>query len=121
MKFFTHICYGKFEKIYPQLLQLPIDNYDLEIANRDFHLYPQLKRYPFTKNLSLGVIDVHSHEIETADRVQSLIEKALTVIPAQQLWISPDCGLKTRTVDEAKQKLEVMATAVHQLRKRFLQ
>lgn len=116
IEFFTHICYGKFEKIYPPMLDLPIDNYDLEIANRDFQILPLLQKYPFTKKLSLGVLDVHSHEIESPQRIKNLLDQALTVIPAERLWVSPDCGLKTRTVEEAKRKLEVMARTVREFR-----
>jgi 5-methyltetrahydropteroyltriglutamate--homocysteine methyltransferase len=74
------------------------------------------RRDPFTKELSVGVLDVHSHEVETPETVRARIEKALQLLPKESLWIDPDCGLKTRTIDEAKGKLINMLDAVRRLR-----
>jgi 5-methyltetrahydropteroyltriglutamate--homocysteine methyltransferase len=114
--FIVHICYGAFEYIYPQMLQLPVHNFDLEMSNSDLDLVELFRRHPFTKDLSFGVIDVHSHIIETVEQVKERIEKALGVLNPKQLWIDPDCGLKTRTEEEAIAKLEVMVRATREIR-----
>jgi 5-methyltetrahydropteroyltriglutamate--homocysteine methyltransferase len=110
--FITHACYGAFELIYPGMLDLAVDNFDLEMANNDLGLLEVFRRKPFTKDISFGVVDVHSHSMEKADDVRRRLEQALTVIDRDQIWVDPDCGLKTRTVDEAIEKLRLcVATA----------
>jgi len=113
----THICYGDFEKIYPAVLKMPVHRIDLEMSNSGFDLLPYFRRHKFTKDIGYGVLDVHSHHIETKKEVKSRIELALKVLPAQQVWVDPDCGLKTRTVEEALAKLKVMMAAVKEMRK----
>lgn len=114
----SHICYGEFERIYPGLLELPVRQLDLEAANGNYALLDLLARHPWPKekDLALGVVDVHSHRLESIEEVQSAIRRALDIIPAENLYIDPDCGLKTRTWEEAYQKLEVIAQAVQGLR-----
>lgn len=114
--FITHICYGAFEFIYPRMLDLPVHNFDLEMSNSGLDLISLLKKDPFTKDFSFGVVDVHSHVTETPVIVKERIEKALQVIRPEALWVDPDCGLKTRTVEEAQGKLRSMVKAVRELR-----
>lgn len=114
--FLTHICYGAFEFIYPQMLNLPVDNFDLEMSNSGLDLIGLFEKDPFTKDLSFGVLDVHSHVVETPKVVKERIEKALQVIRPEALWVDPDCGLKTRTVEEAQEKLRAMMAAVREVR-----
>jgi 5-methyltetrahydropteroyltriglutamate--homocysteine methyltransferase len=114
--FITHICYGAFEFIYPQMLDLPVDNFDLEMSNSGLDLIGLFEKDPFTKDLSFGVLDVHSHAVETPGVVKERIEKALQVLRPETLWVDPDCGLKTRTVEEAQGKLRAMVKAVREVR-----
>jgi 5-methyltetrahydropteroyltriglutamate--homocysteine methyltransferase len=114
--FITHICYGDFASIYPDMLELPVHIFDLEMANSNYDLLELLKTSPFSKKLSLGVIDVHSHVIETKEQVKQGIYKALELLPPDRLLIDPDCGLKTRTVEEAQAKLRVMKEATDEVR-----
>lgn len=114
----SHICYGEFESIYPELLHLPVDQLDLEAANGNYALLELIARFPWpsSKELALGVVDVHTHRVESLDEVKAGIRRALEIIPAQNLYIDPDCGLKTRTWEESKAKLAVIADAVRQVR-----
>jgi 5-methyltetrahydropteroyltriglutamate--homocysteine methyltransferase len=114
--FVTHICYGAFEFIYPQMLNLPVDNFDLEMSNSGLDLIGLFEQDPFTKDLSFGVLDVHSHVVETPAVVKERIERALEVTRPETLWVDPDCGLKTRTVEEAQGKLRAMMEAVREVR-----
>ena len=117
--FITHICYGSFEKIYPAMLELPVQNFDLEMSNSDLDMLEQFKRHPFTKDITFGVVDVHSHEIEDVETIKSRIVKALEYLPKDAVWIDPDCGLKTRSVDEAKAKMTNIQAAVKAVRAKF--
>lgn len=114
--FICHVCYGAFEFIYPQMLRLPVQNFDLEMSNSDLDLVELFRRHPFTKDISFGVIDVHSHVVEKVEQVKSRIHRALEVLNPRQVWIDPDCGLKTRTEEEAVAKLRVMVEATKQVR-----
>jgi len=114
--FITHICYGAFEFIYPKMLELPVENFDLETSNSGLDLLNLFAQQPFTKDFSFGVVDVHSHQIESPGLVQDRIRKALNLLPKEAIWVDPDCGLKTRTVDEAKEKLRTVVTATRAIR-----
>lgn len=104
----THICYGDVPKIYPAMLRLAVDQLDLALKNEEFALLETFRTAPFTKDIGLGVVDAHSHRIESVEEVADGIRRTLAVIPAEQIYVSPDCGLKTRTVDETIGKLRVM-------------
>lgn len=112
----THICYGDFHKAYPKMLEIPVDQIDLEFANSDYSLLEAFDDHPFTKFIGLGVTDVHSHRIEDVEEIISGIKRSLERIPAERVFVDPDCGLKTRTVDEAKAKLTNIKEAVDAVR-----
>ena len=109
--FITHACYGAFKYIYPGMLQMPVDNFDLEMSNSDLDLLALFRSQPFTKDISFGVVDVHNHQIEDPATVRKRVEQALSILPKEKIWVDPDCGLKTRTVDEAIEKLRVCVVA----------
>ncbi len=117
-KTISHVCYGDFDTILPGLFDLPVDQLDLEAANQNFALLDLLARHPWPKDkeLALGVVDVHTHRIESVDEVNAGIRRAMEIIPLDNLLIDPDCGLKTRTWEEAEEKLRVMARAVQAVR-----
>jgi 5-methyltetrahydropteroyltriglutamate--homocysteine methyltransferase len=114
--FIIHACYGAFETIYPDMLALPVDNLDLAISNSGLDLLKIFEKDPFTKDLSLGVLDVHSYRVETPAEVKDRIMRGVGVLPKEQVWVDPDCGLKTRTVEEAVGKLRSMQVAVNEVR-----
>jgi len=112
----SHICYGDFTLIYPRILHLAVDQLDLEFANSNFANLEIFEHPKFTKEIAVGVLDVHSHIIEKKDEVKENIKKALDVFPIEKVYIDPDCGLKTRTPEEAKGKLKVMVEAVREIK-----
>jgi 5-methyltetrahydropteroyltriglutamate--homocysteine methyltransferase len=112
----VHACFGAFETIYPGLLDLPVDNLDLAISHSALDLLAMFGKDPFIKDLSLGVLDVHTHTVEAADDVRTRIRRGTTVLPADRIWVDPDCGLKTRTVEESRAKLGAMMSAVRAAR-----
>ncbi len=112
----THICYGDFHNAYPKMLEIPVDQIDLEFANSEYSLLDEFSNNPFTKYVGLGISDVHSHELEPVEDLVDGIRRALKHIPPDRIFVDPDCGLKTRTVDEAKEKLTNIKKAVDVVR-----
>lgn len=119
-KTISHMCYGDFAELYPKLLELPVDQLDLEMANSDYDLVELFKKTPFTKEIGLGVLDVHNHSIESKEIIKKRIQTILEVIPPERIYVDPDCGLKTRTMEESKAKLTNMIEAVRELKKELL-
>ncbi len=119
-KTITHICYGDFKTIGPKLGKLPVDQIDLEFANRDFELLQFFKGRRFPKEVGLGVVDVHSHRIESKDEVIRNLKQALKVFKPDQIYVDPDCGLKTRTPEEATEKLRVVVEAAKAVREELM-
>jgi len=109
--FVVHACYGDLESVYPDMLDLPVHNLDLELANSDLGLLDQFTKSPFTKDLSLGVTDVHVRKVPTPDLVRKRLKRALALLAPEQVWVDPDCGLKTRTVEEAISHLRAIQEA----------
>jgi len=114
--FITHICYGAFEHIYPRMLDMPVDNFDLEMSNSGLDMLALFRKNAFTKDISFGVVDVHSHVIEPAAVVERNLREGLKVLPKESVWVDPDCGLKTRTVEEAVEKMRTLVNVAKALR-----
>ena len=117
-KTITHVCYGDFARVFHQIASLPVDQLDLEMANSGYDLLELIRQHgdEFQRELAMGVVDVHSHVTETVEDVKAGIKKGLEVLPPERLYIDPDCGLKTRTWQEAEAKLRVMVQAVREVK-----
>lgn len=111
-----HTCYGNYNEIFEYFNKLPVDQIDLEMSNSGLDLLDRFKREPLKKEIAFGVVDVHSHVIEPEALIRERIEKALTIFPPAKLFIDPDCGLKTRSVEEAQAKLRNMVAAARATR-----
>ena len=107
----SHICYGDFKTIYPRILDLPVDQLDLEFANSGYSNLDVFKTPKFTKKIAYGVLDIHSHRVETVEEIVAGIKKGLQVFDAELMMIDPDCGLKTRLMEETVEKLRNMVAA----------
>ncbi len=112
-----HVCFGKIERLFPAVLDYPIDQLDLEMANSQFRLLGVLKEYGFDKELGFGVVDVHTTNVESVEFVKNAIRMALDVVPPEKLYIDPDCGLKRLPRDVALAKLKVMVQAAKEIRR----
>lgn len=113
----SHICYGDFAAIYPKVLELPVDQLDLAMHNYEYRWLSLFDRHPFTKELAIGVVDVHSHRLESVEEAADGIRKGLKYVSADRLLPHPDCGLKTRTVEESEEKCRVVVEATKVVRK----
>ena len=118
-EFHTHICYGEVELIYPDMLRLPVKQIHLAFKNTNFEYLKLLEEHPFDsdKDLGVGVVDVHTHLMEPVAEVKDGIRRTLALLPPERVWILPDCGLKTRTVEEAEGKLRVMMDATREVKR----
>ena len=112
----THICYGDFHRAYPKMLEIPVDQIDLEFANSDYSLLDAFADHPFTKYIGLGISDVHTHSLEPVEEMAEGLRRSLKLLSPDKVFVDPDCGLKTRTEDEAKAKLTNIKEAVDQVR-----
>lgn len=120
--FILHMCYGNLQEVYPSLDSLPVDNIDLELSSSWSRRAPLFQTKPFGKDLTAGVVDVHSHRMEDPKAIRKRVEEIAETLPAGRgesgLWIGTDCGLKTRTEEEAVKKLRILREAVATLRDR---
>jgi 5-methyltetrahydropteroyltriglutamate--homocysteine methyltransferase len=113
----SHIGYGDFAAIYPRVLDLPVDQLDLAMANYEYRWLQLFDKNPFTKELAIGIVDVHQHETETVAVAAEGIRKGLRYVAKERLLPHPDCGLKTRTVEESEEKCRVVVEATKVVRK----
>ncbi|MFC6717377.1 methionine synthase [Natrialbaceae archaeon GCM10025810] len=106
-----HVCYGDYSRIYPEILEFPVDEFDLELANGDYEQLDVFKDPDFTKDLALGVTDVHVAEVESVEQIERNILKGLEIVPPEQLVVSPDCGVKLLPREVAYGKMANMVEA----------
>jgi 5-methyltetrahydropteroyltriglutamate--homocysteine methyltransferase len=112
----THMCYAEFGDILAAIADMDADVVSLEAARSHLAIAHKLGSPDFPRAVGLGVYDVHSPRVPSAEEIASLVREALTLIPAERLWITPDCGLKTRAWPEVRQALTNLVAATHQVR-----
>ena len=110
-----HVCYGDYSRIYPEMLEYPVDEYDLELANGNYEQLDVFTADEFTKDLALGVVDAHVAEVESVAEIKENIKRGFEVVPPQRLTVSPDCGLKLLPREVAYGKMENMVQAAREV------
>jgi 5-methyltetrahydropteroyltriglutamate--homocysteine methyltransferase len=115
----THLCYSEFGVVHDAIDRLDADVTSIESARSRGEVVPELKRSGFARGIGPGVYDIHSPRVPSEDEVQELLEAAVASIPQRQVWVNPDCGLKTRGYDETVASLENMLTATRAVRARL--
>ena len=110
-----HVCYGDYSRIYPQLLDYPIDEFDVELCNDDYEQIDVFADPEFTHDLALGVVDAHHAEVEPVEEIKENILEGFKVVPPEQLTVSPDCGLKLLPREVAFRKMENMVQAAREV------
>lgn len=115
----THMCYSEFNDIIQAIAQLDADVITIETSRSDMELLTAFEKFNYPNEIGPGVYDIHSPRIPTIDEIVLLIEKAAELIPVQQLWINPDCGLKTRNWQETEAALKNMIAAAALLRVKY--
>ncbi len=112
----THMCYSEFNDIIRTIEDMDADVISIETARSGNELLKIFKDVGYKQEVGPGVYDIHSPRIPSVDEILKQIKLLLEVLPAKQLWINPDCGLKTRKWEEVKPSLHNMTKAVKILR-----
>jgi len=112
----THMCYSEFNDIIGAIAAMDADVITIETSRSSMELLDAFDDFQYPNEIGPGVYDIHSPNIPSQAHIVDLMQKAATRIPAQRLWINPDCGLKTRTWDEVLPALRNMVAAAHTLR-----
>ncbi|MFC4357061.1 methionine synthase [Halobium salinum] len=110
-----HVCYGDYSRIYPEINDYPIDEFDVELCNGDYEQIETFADGQFAPDLALGVVDAHTAEVEPVEDIKENILQGLKVVPPEKLTVSPDCGLKLLPRDIAYGKMENMVEAARQV------
>ncbi|HET8608480.1 MAG TPA: 5-methyltetrahydropteroyltriglutamate--homocysteine S-methyltransferase [Burkholderiales bacterium] len=115
----THMCYSEFNDILPAIAQLDADVITIETSRSRMELLKGFAGFDYPNDIGPGVYDIHSPRVPDEIEMLQLLESALQVIPAERLWINPDCGLKTRGWPETQAALGHMVAAARVLRGRL--
>ncbi|MDQ7733496.1 5-methyltetrahydropteroyltriglutamate--homocysteine S-methyltransferase [Halomonas sp. SpR1] len=115
----THMCYSEFNDIIGAIAALDADVITIETSRSDMHLLDAFQDFAYPNEIGPGVYDIHTPNIPEVSWMVDLMEKALEKIPAERLWINPDCGLKTRNWAEVEPALANMVEAAKLLRQRY--
>ena len=113
----THMCYSEFNDIIQNIADLDADVITIECSRSQMELLNAFSDFNYPNDIGPGVYDIHSPRVPSKEEMVDLIEKAAKVIPADQLWVNPDCGLKTRHWEETEKDLIEMVAATKELRK----
>lgn len=116
----THMCYCEFNDFINPIRALDADVISLETSRSHGELIHSLKENPYELGIGLGVYDIHSPRVPSVEEMSAILDESLAVIPKEQFWINPDCGLKTRQETETVASLENMVKAAQVLRNRVL-
>jgi len=108
----THMCYSEFNDIIKTIEAMDADVITIENTRSGNELLKIFTETGYSNQIGPGVYDIHSPRVPTVDEFINQIEKIIDVLPAEQLWINPDCGLKTRKWDEVRPSLRHMVQAV---------
>lgn len=112
----THMCYSEFNDIISDIAAMDADVITIETSRSQMELLDAFADFNYPNDIGPGVYDIHSPRIPSKDEMVSLMDKASAVIDPKQLWVNPDCGLKTRAWPETKAALEAMVEAARSLR-----
>lgn len=112
----THMCYSEFNDIIDSIAAMDADVITIECSRSQMELLDAFADFKYPNDIGPGVYDIHSPRVPSRDEMVYLMNKARAVIPADQLWVNPDCGLKTRHWEETKKALIEMVQAAKELR-----
>ena len=110
-----HVCYGDYSRIYPEMLEYPVHEYDVELANGDYDQLSVFTEPSFTKDFAMGVVDVHDATVERVETIKERIVKGFEVVPPERLTVSPDCGMKLLPRQVAYEKMANMVQAAREV------
>lgn len=115
----THMCYSEFNDILPEIAAMDADVITIETSRSDMELLRGFSDFRYPNEIGPGVYDIHSPRVPSVEEMTRLLGKALAVIPAKNLWVNPDCGLKTRGWPETEAALRNMVIATRRVREQL--
>jgi 5-methyltetrahydropteroyltriglutamate--homocysteine methyltransferase len=115
----THMCYSEFNDIIGAVAAMDADVISIETSRSAMELLDAFATFAYPNDIGPGVYDIHNPRVPTQQEMETLLDKALQVLSPQQLWVNPDCGLKTRGWAEVKPALIAMVAAAKAVRHRL--
>lgn len=115
----THMCYSDFKDCLPEITAMDADVITIETSRSGLQLLEVFHQQGYPNAIGPGVYDIHSPRIPSADNMRTVIDGALETIPAERLWVNPDCGLKTRNWDDTRAALAEMVKMTKEVRAQF--
>ena len=112
----THMCYSEFNDIIQNIADMDADVITIECSRSQMELLDVFADFKYPNEIGPGVYDIHSPRVPSRTEMVKLLEKASAVVPVGQLWVNPDCGLKTRHWEETKKALIEMVAAAKEMR-----
>ena len=115
----THMCYSEFNDIIQAIAQMDADVISIETSRSNMELLDAFVHFNYPNEVGPGVYDIHSPRVPTQEQMTALIKKASELLPIRNIWVNPDCGLKTRGWPEVKLALSKMVQSAKELREAF--
>jgi 5-methyltetrahydropteroyltriglutamate--homocysteine methyltransferase len=112
----THMCYSEFNDIIAAIAHMDADVISIETSRSQMELLDAFVDFKYPNQIGPGVYDIHSPRVPSQNEMEALLRKALDVLSPTQIWVNPDCGLKTRGWAEVKPALESMVASAKKLR-----
>ncbi|MFW6254408.1 MAG: 5-methyltetrahydropteroyltriglutamate--homocysteine S-methyltransferase [Chitinivibrionales bacterium] len=112
----THMCYSSFGEIIEQIARMDFDVISIEASRSDVAILKDFADISFDRQIGLGVWDIHSPSVPSSAHMEKVVRNALEVFDKSQIWVNPDCGLKTRDWEETRESLRAMVLAARSLR-----
>ncbi|KTC32863.1 hypothetical protein AO269_27465 [Pseudomonas putida] len=115
----THMCYSEFNDVIEAIAAMDADVITIETSRSDMELLQAFEAFEYPNDIGPGVYDIHSPRVPDTEQMLRLLTLAAARIPAERLWVNPDCGLKTRAWPETEAALVNMVAAARQARQRL--
>ncbi|MHB9010683.1 MAG: 5-methyltetrahydropteroyltriglutamate--homocysteine S-methyltransferase [Ignavibacteriaceae bacterium] len=115
----THMCYSEFSDIIKSVAEMDADVITIETSRSQMELLDVFADFKYPNEIGPGVYDIHSLRVPSVDEMVMLLKKASSLLPVQNLWVNPDCGLKTRKWAETEASIKNMIEAASILRRQF--
>jgi 5-methyltetrahydropteroyltriglutamate--homocysteine methyltransferase len=112
----THMCYSEFDDIMSEIARMDADVISIETSRSNMELLRAFEKFNYPNDIGPGVYDIHSPRVPNKAEMDSLLKKAIAVLPKEQIWVNPDCGLKTRGWEEVEKALINMVEVAKSLR-----
>jgi 5-methyltetrahydropteroyltriglutamate--homocysteine methyltransferase len=115
----THMCYSEFNDIIHAIADMDADVISIESSRSKMELLDAFAAYDYPAQIGPGVYDIHSPRVPGEQEMEELLDRALDVFSSDQLWVNPDCGLKTRNWEEVRPAVEHMVSAARSVREKL--